>query len=59
MPAQRGEPVRRARDLARRVGVGELARVGPHQQRQPLALLIAGRQVQRAGQLHAVLALRR
>ncbi len=55
--ADRGERVRRSRDLARRVGVAELARIGPHDHRHARSLLVARRQVQRARQRDAVVAL--
>ena len=55
--AQHRERIRRAGDLARGVGVAELARVGPHDERHDGALLVARRQVQRPRQRDAVLAL--
>ena len=55
--ADRGEPVRRSDDLARRVGRRELARVRPDDHRQPLPRLVIGRQVQRPRELYPVIAL--
>jgi hypothetical protein len=45
--------------LARHRGIGELGRIGPHQQRQrPVALLVvAGGEIERAAELDAVGAL--
>ena len=51
------EAVRRSGDLAGGIGVAELARIGPHDHRKALALLVAGRQIQRRRQRHAVFAL--
>ena len=46
--ANRGELVRRPGHLARRVGIAELARVGPHDHGHLRPLLVTRRQVQRA-----------
>ena len=55
--ADRGERIRRTGDLARRVGVAELARVGPHDHRQLRSLAVSGRQIQRPRERDAVVAL--
>ena len=54
--ARPGEAVGGVDHLPRHGGVGELGRIGPHDQRQrPVAVLVvAGRQIQCPGQLHPV-----
>ena len=55
--AHNREVVRRSGDLAGRIGVAELARIRPHDDGQLVALLVAGRRVQRRRQRDAVLPL--